>query len=33
MGFGFAAGKTDGHGAFDFTQGDDHVITDSKPFA
>lgn len=25
MGFGFAAGTTDGPGAFDFTQGDDKV--------
>ena len=26
MGFAFAAGTTDGPGAFDFTQGDDKVI-------
>lgn len=26
MGFGFAAGTTDGPGAFDFTQGDDKVL-------
>ena len=26
MGFGFAAGTTDGPGAFDFKQGDDKVI-------
>lgn len=25
MGFAFAAGTTDGPGAFDFKQGDDHV--------
>jgi neutral ceramidase len=25
MGFGFAAGTTDGPGAFDFKQGDDKV--------
>lgn len=28
MGFGFAAGTTDGPGAFDFKQGDDQVISD-----
>lgn len=28
MGFAFAAGTTDGPGAFDFKQGDDHVIID-----
>lgn len=27
MGFAFAAGTTDGPGAFDFKQGDDQVIT------
>lgn len=27
MGFGFAAGTTDGPGAFDFKQGDDQVKT------
>nr|GEU52096.1 neutral ceramidase [Tanacetum cinerariifolium] len=26
MGFAFAAGTTDGPGAFDFTQGDDHLV-------
>lgn len=26
MGFGFAAGTTDGPGAFDFKQGDDKVM-------
>ena len=26
MGFAFAAGTTDGPGAFDFTQGDDKVF-------
>lgn len=26
MGFGFAAGTTDGPGAFDFKQGDDKVL-------
>lgn len=26
MGFGFAAGTTDGPGAFDFKQGDDKVV-------
>lgn len=28
MGFAFAAGTTDGPGAFDFKQGDDKVISD-----
>lgn len=28
MGFAFAAGTTDGPGAFDFKQGDDSVIYD-----
>ena len=28
MGFAFAAGTTDGPGAFDFKQGDDQVTTD-----
>lgn len=30
MGFGFAAGTTDGPGAFDFKQGDDKVIGNSS---
>lgn len=30
MGFAFAAGTTDGPGAFDFTQGDDKVINVSS---
>lgn len=29
MGFAFAAGTTDGPGAFDFTQGDDKVFSQS----
>lgn len=29
MGFAFAAGTSDGPGAFDFKQGDDKVIIDS----
>lgn len=33
MGFAFAAGTTDGPGAFDFKQGDDEVTTDSMPYA
>lgn len=33
MGFGFAAGTTDGPGAFDFKQGDDQVITDYISYA
>lgn len=33
MGFSFAAGTTDGPGAFDFKQGDDQVITDSIPLS
>lgn len=32
MGFAFAAGTTDGPGAFDFKQGDDKVIENSKFF-
>lgn len=32
MGFGFAAGTTDGPGAFDFKQGDDQVIGKCKAF-
>ena len=30
MGFAFAAGTTDGPGAFDFKQGDDKVICNSN---
>lgn len=30
MGFGFAAGTTDGPGAFDFKQGDDKVAANSS---
>ena len=33
MGFAFAAGTTDGPGAFDFKQGDDQVTTDFIPYA
>lgn len=33
MGFGFAAGTTDGPGAFDFKQGDDQVSNDSIPYS
>lgn len=32
MGFAFAAGTTDGPGAFDFKQGDDSVICKCKTF-
>lgn len=32
MGFAFAAGTTDGPGAFDFKQGDDQVIFKCKTF-
>lgn len=32
MGFGFAAGTTDGPGAFDFKQGDDKVIGNARSF-
>lgn len=33
MGFGFAAGTTDGPGAFDFKQGDDQVRNVFIPYA
>lgn len=33
MGFAFAAGTTDGPGAFDFKQGDDKVTIDSICYA
>lgn len=32
MGFAFAAGTTDGPGAFDFKQGDDKVIDNRKNY-